>query len=116
MHSKSIPALAVFAVLTVNADLALAQSPNARGAAIAQKHCARCHAIGETDASPMGLAPPFRDLTKRYPIESLEEALAEGIVVGHPAMPQFTFEPREINDLLTFIAGLKSREPALKKK
>ena len=114
MQSKSIAVLAVFAVLTVNA--ALAKSPTARGAAIAQKHCARCHAIGETDPSPMGLAPPFRDLSKRYPIEALGEALAEGIVVGHPAMPQFIFEPHEINDLLTFISGLKSREPSPKKK
>jgi cytochrome c len=54
----------------------------------------------------MGLAPPFRDLAKRYPIENLAEALAEGIVTGHPAMPRFTFEPREIEALLTFIATL----------
>ena len=45
---------------------------------------------------PMGLAPPFGDLSKRYPSENLAEALAEGIVTGHPAMPRFTFEPREI--------------------
>ena len=69
-------------------------------------------AVGEAGAIPMGLAPPFRDLSKRYAIETLEEALAEGIVVGHPAMPQFTFEAREINALLTYISGLKSREPA----
>jgi hypothetical protein len=54
----------------------------------------------------MGLAPPFRDLSKRYAIENLAEALAEGIVTGHPAMPRFTFEPREIEALLTFIASL----------
>jgi hypothetical protein len=38
------------------------------------------------------------------------------IVVGHPAMPRFTFEPREINALLTYISGLKNREPAGRKK
>ena len=59
----------------------------------------------------MGLAPPFRELSKRYPIENLAEALAEGIVVGHPAMPRFTFEPREINALLSHISGLKNRAP-----
>ena len=37
----------------------------------------------------MGLAPPFRDLPKRYPVENLAEALAEGIVTGHPARPRF---------------------------
>jgi cytochrome c len=86
---------------------ALGQSlPRERGQAIAQKHCARCHAIDDSSDSPMGLAPPFRDLPKRYPIDSLAEALAEGIVTGHPAMPRFTFEPREIDALLTFIASL----------
>jgi mono/diheme cytochrome c family protein len=54
----------------------------------------------------MGLAPPFRDLSKRYPVEFLAEALAEGIVTGHPAMPRFTFEPREIDALLTYMGSL----------
>ena len=59
----------------------------------------------------MGLAPPFRDLSQRYPIEMLAEALAEGIVTGHPAMPNFAFEPRDIGALLTFIEGLAPSEP-----
>jgi hypothetical protein len=41
----------------------------------------------------------------RYPIENLAEALAEGIVVGHPAMPRCKFEPRDINVLLTTSQG-----------
>jgi mono/diheme cytochrome c family protein len=86
---------------------AVAQSnPEARGEAIAQRLCARCHAIGREDASAMGLAPPFRDLPKRYPVDHLAEALAEGIVTGHPAMPQFTFTPREIGALLSYISSL----------
>ena len=85
---------------------ALAQSPESRGEAIAQRQCARCHAIGREGDSPMGLAPPFRELPKRYPVENLAEALAEGIVTGHPAMPRFTFTPREIDALLTYMASL----------
>lgn len=54
----------------------------------------------------MGLAPPLRELSQRYPIETLAEALAEGIVVGHPAMPSFTFHPREIEALLSYIDSL----------
>jgi hypothetical protein len=54
----------------------------------------------------MGLAPPFRTLSQRYPIETLAEALAEGIVTGHPEMPQFVFQPRDIDALLGYIAGL----------
>jgi mono/diheme cytochrome c family protein len=116
MQAKSIAIIsAVCAMLAAHAHQALAQSPSARGEVIAKRLCARCHAIGESDTSPMGLAPPFRDLSKRYRIETLAETLAEGIVVGHPAMPQFTFSPREIDALLAFISGLKSREPVGKK-
>jgi cytochrome c len=116
MQSRSvIAALSLIAALGAAAPAAAQSSPTMRGEAIAQKHCARCHAIGRTGASPMGLAPPFRELSKRYPIETLEEALAEGIVVGHPAMPRFTFEPRDINALLSYISGLTDREPARKK-
>lgn len=114
MYSKLIPILAAFAALGLNAARAPAQSSTARGEALAQKHCARCHAIGETGESPMQPAPPFRDLSKRYPVEALEEALAEGIVVGHSAMPKFTFEPPEINALLNFISALGARQPASK--
>ena len=43
----------------------------------------------------------------RCPIEQLAEALAEGLVTGHPAMPEFTFEPDDIDALLTYMASLK---------
>ncbi|HSR82468.1 MAG TPA: cytochrome c [Hyphomicrobiaceae bacterium] len=112
MQIRTLAACAGLAALTLHAAHGLAQSsPSARGEALAHQYCARCHAVGEAGASPMGLAPPLRDLSKRYPIENLAEALAEGIVVGHPAMPRFTFEPREINALLSYMAGLKNREP-----
>jgi mono/diheme cytochrome c family protein len=86
-----------------------------RGYAIAKKHCARCHAIGHEGPSPMGLAPPFRDLSQRYPVEMLAEALAEGIMTGHPDMPNFTFAPRDIDALLTFIDGLAPSAPRRKR-
>ncbi len=99
--------LALLALAAGGAGNASAQpSAMERGEAIARKHCARCHAVGPTGDSPLGLAPRFRDLSKRYPIEFLAEALAEGIVTGHPAMPRFTFEPPEIDALLTYMASL----------
>lgn len=44
---------------------------------------ARCHAIDETSQSPEPKAPAFREVVKRYDPDALEEALAEGIVMGH---------------------------------
>ena len=89
------------------------QSLKARGRTIAETHCARCHAIGPEGASPLGLAPPFRDLPQRYPVQQLAEALAEGIMTGHADMPEFTFEPDEIAALLTYLQTLApTGEPA----
>jgi cytochrome c len=82
------------------------QSPKRRGAAIAERHCARCHSITTEGASPLAPAPPFRVLPQRYPVEQLAEALAEGIITGHPEMPHFTFTPVDIDALLTYIDSL----------
>ena len=86
-----------------------ADSAEARGRTLAEAKCARCHAIGATGDSPLASAPPFRVLARRYPVENLAEALAEGIYVGHPAMPEFQFDPPEIDALLSFMEGLSRR-------
>jgi cytochrome c len=48
-----------------------------RGLTFARANCARCHSIDKVTASPLEAAPPFRELHKRYPVETLEEALGE---------------------------------------
>jgi mono/diheme cytochrome c family protein len=103
----------VFTVAIALATLATAGgSPEKRGRAIAETKCARCHAIGVEGQSPVALAPPFRVLPQRYPVEHLAEALAEGIVVGHPMMPEFTLQPPEIDALLTYIGSLSPTRAA----
>ena len=86
-----------------------AQEPRVqRGRTFAQTNCASCHAIGHIGESPLRSAPPFRTLHLRYPVEDLEESLAEGIMTAHRAMPQFQLDSAQIADL---IAYLKSLEP-----
>lgn len=80
----------------------------AAGRALAAARCGGCHAVDAADASAHPEAPPLRELHRRYPVETLEEALGEGIMVGHPDMPEFAFEPGQIRDL---IAWLRSLEP-----
>jgi cytochrome c len=76
------------------------------GGAILQANCARCHAIGMVDQSVHPQAPPFRDVVKRYPPSDLSETLAEGIISGHPDMPEFTFEPSEIAAIIAYLDSL----------
>jgi mono/diheme cytochrome c family protein len=77
-----------------------------RGYRFALTNCAKCHAIGPVGASPLKIAPPFRTLHERYPIDDLAEAFAEGIVTGHPSMPQFKLDSAEIEDLLAYLKTL----------
>jgi mono/diheme cytochrome c family protein len=83
----------------------------ARGLKIAQDNCAACHAIGPSGTSPNPLSPPFRELGRKYAIDDLQEALAEGIVTGHPAMPQFEFTPERINDLIAYLKTIQDPAP-----
>jgi cytochrome c len=71
--------------------------------------CSPCHAIERTGASPNREAPPFRTLSRQYPIEGLAEALAEGLSVGHPDMPEFVFEPYDISAILAYLKSIQER-------
>lgn len=75
----------------------------ARGQRLAETHCSTCHAIGEDGTSPHDLAAPFRTLSRNYRISALEEAFAEGALVGHPDMPDFRLEPDEVDALIAYI-------------
>jgi cytochrome c len=77
-----------------------------RGQRIVEKLCARCHAIRATGNSPLALAPPFRDLHKKYPLEALAEPLAEGIVTGHKGMPVFEFAAGDVDAILRYLDHL----------
>ena len=102
-----------FALLQTLATLlaitpALAASPaEQRGKAYALSHCGRCHAIDRVKNSPLKIAPPFRTLHLRYPIETLGEALAEGIYTGHAEMPASELSPDQIHDLLSYLKTLE---------
>ena len=80
-----------------------------KGKKLAQDNCAKCHSIKKTGASPNAEAPPFRTFSQKWPIESLEESLAEGIVTGHAAMPEVVFTPEEIGEFLEFLDSLQSK-------
>lgn len=79
----------------------------AEGQRLAEIHCARCHAIGAEGESRHPLAPPFRTLSRNYPVNTLEEAFAEGILVGHRDMPEFQLEPSQIDDLVAYLQSVQ---------
>jgi mono/diheme cytochrome c family protein len=105
MRLRAAIVLALAAAL--GASSAHAAGSAARGLKIAQRNCSQCHAIGPKGESRNAAAPPFRTLSQRYPIEMLEEALAEGMLTGHPEMPEFRFSPSEIDDLIAYLKSVQ---------
>ena len=85
---------------------AFAQSAQ-RGLIFARANCARCHSIDKVTESPLKIAPAFRTLHNKYPVESLEESLGEGIVTGHQNMPEFRLERDQIGDFIAFLKTLE---------
>ncbi|MCA0316727.1 MAG: cytochrome c [Proteobacteria bacterium] len=101
----------VLAVAMFGAGPAAAQSQRVlvqRGEVLVRQHCALCHAVGRDDASRYPGAPPFRELSKRYPVDVLEEALAEGFTSGHPAMPEFTFSPERAAAIVAYLMSIQT--------
>ena len=101
----------LIAIIAMAPQIACAQASDIdAGKVVAQSLCAKCHAIEARGESPFPPAPPFRLIPDRYDPEDLAEALAEGMVVGHDAMPEFELPPEKITNLLAYIGSLKQKK------
>ena len=76
------------------------------GGNLVRLRCAGCHAVELTGDSPMKAAPPFREMGRTYPVRDLQEALAEGLVTAHPAMPQIELEASEVADVIAYLESV----------
>ena len=94
----------------VFASPALAQTDYERimhGKELVEANCSKCHGVSLKDKSSHEKAPVFRSLAKRYPIEALEEAFAEGIYTGHPDMPEFAATPEQVAAIVAYISSIQ---------
>ncbi len=97
------------ALVLVGLTCAAAAQDLKRGEDLLARDCAACHAIGRSGESPQQDAPAFRTLGKRYPIEALEEALGEGMMTGHPAMPEYAYDADEVGDIIDYLKSIQQR-------
>jgi cytochrome c len=101
-----IRGLILAATILSGASAAWAADASA-GHDMALAKCSRCHSVEAKGSSPLPAAPPFRRLHERYSVADLEEALTEGIVVGHSPMPDFAFSSTETTDLIAYLKTLE---------
>ncbi len=100
------------AVLSMSHGAIAETSTIDQGRALLEANCARCHAIGVEGESKHKEAPPFRDVVMRYPPDNLAEALAEGLISGHPDMPEFVFEPDQVEAIVAYLNDLRAQGKA----
>jgi mono/diheme cytochrome c family protein len=102
--------IALLAAVFLVVKAAAAQTPDLkRGETLLTRNCAPCHAVGKTGDGPRKDAPAFRTLGQRYPIDSLEEALGEGIMSGHPDMPEFKFDADDVGAIIAYLKSIQQR-------
>jgi mono/diheme cytochrome c family protein len=108
-----ITAIATLAALSAWAGPALAAEQAkdiaaARGHRIAQRACAACHAVEKDGVSRMAKAPAFASLEMRH-TASLSGRVEELTRLGHYEMPPIKLRPKEVADLVRYIASLDPR-------
>ena len=98
-----------FALVTALSGNTLAQDAAVldRGKALLTTSCSGCHAIDVEGESTHPQAPAFRTLSTLYPVDTLAEALAEGIMSGHPDMPVFEFEVDDIDAIIAWLEAIQ---------
>jgi len=90
--------------------VAVAQlSPSAqRGLTFVRANCSTCHAVEQVGSSALRLAPPFRELYLRYPVETLRRPLLEGIrTTDHQNMPEFRLDPGQASDVIAYLKSFE---------
>ena len=107
MMIRLISRVAAFCLLLPGVAAAQTSPSEQRGQTFVRANCSKCHATDKVSASPLKIAPPFRELHLRYPIESLQEALVEGIRTGHVNMPEFQLDAGQAPDVIAFLKSLE---------
>lgn len=82
----------------------------ARGRAVLQQNCARCHAIDSSGDSPMSTAPPLRDIYARFAPRELQAELSEGMVSHFRDMPQIEFASEDVDAILAYLYRLSAQQ------
>jgi mono/diheme cytochrome c family protein len=109
LYSQKLMGLVLGGLLGATSASVSAATPD-RGETLVRRHCGGCHAVSSTGDSRVPAAPRFRELHKRYDPEVLAEALAEGILTGHPLMPEFRFEPDDVQAIIIYLKSLQTKQ------
>jgi mono/diheme cytochrome c family protein len=80
-----------------------------RGAALAERMCSECHAIGRDGFSAHPHAPAFRQLGHRLDLDVFSDRLRESFSVYHPDMPTVRFSREDARALVRYLRSIQAQ-------
>jgi mono/diheme cytochrome c family protein len=91
-----------------SAEQATSSPLEQQGRVLAERMCARCHAIGRQGKSPHAAAPLFRELGRRVDLDTFVERLREGLMSDHPDMPTFHFSGEDARAFRLYLRSIQA--------
>jgi mono/diheme cytochrome c family protein len=111
-RNSALPLACVLIFAGMSARPAHAAGDAARGQALAQGYCSKCHGVGQTNGS--SFAPSFPSIAARGRPDQLEAGAF--LHAPHPPMPDLHLPQPEIDDIVAYLkslAGEGGRPPPL---
>lgn len=105
MRTITLTALGVASLLA--AGRGAAAQDIGHGELLVQANCSSCHAIGATGESPNTKAPPFRTLSQRFDVDTIDEMLLVKASPAHTDMPTFEITREQATDIAAYIASVQ---------
>ena len=94
-------------ILLALCTAAVADDESSRGRRLLEQNCSHCHAIGAAGKSPREGAPPFRNLSRSFNMDTFDQQLRKGILSIHPAMPNFRFTRKDAQAIRSYLRTIQ---------
>jgi cytochrome c len=108
MRTGLMLVILLLATSASSAEQATSSPLEQKGRAIAERMCARCHAIGRQGKSPHAAAPLFRELGRRVDLDTFVDRLREGLMSDHPDMPTFHFSGEDARAFRLYLRSIQT--------
>ncbi len=79
-----------------------------QGAALAEKNCGGCHAMGAMGVGLNKDATVFQDMFRKHQFYALRRPVTKAVLATHEKMPQFKVSPQDVDTIIAYINSIST--------
>lgn len=79
-----------------------------KGAALAEKSCGGCHAVGAMGVSLNKDATVFQDIFRKHQLYALRRPVTHAVLATHEKMPQFKVSSEDVDTIVAYINSIST--------